>query len=66
MGSPVSSVVANLFMEDLEEVAMRTTGQHAPKVWERYVEDVFSIVKRSSLSGLLRHINRCDPQLGSL
>ena len=34
MGSPVSSVVANLFMEDLEEVAIRTAGQHVPKVWE--------------------------------
>ena len=63
MGSPVSSVVANLFMESLEEKAMNTAGSCKPKVWKRYVDDVFSIIRRAYTDRLLEHINNCDPQI---
>ena len=39
MGSPVSSVVANIFIERLE-VALRTAIAFQPRVWKRYVNDV--------------------------
>ena len=40
MGSPLSPVVANLFMETLEEKALSTTTLK-PKIWLRYVDDTF-------------------------
>ena len=46
MGSPVSSVVANLFMQQLEERALAPPAQVTPKIWRRYVDDVFSIVRK--------------------
>ena len=46
MGSPVSSVLANLFMEDFEERAMAEAGNLRPSSWDRYVDDVFSICKK--------------------
>ena len=46
MGSPVSSVVANLFMDDFEERAMAEAGNLRPSSWDRYVDDVFCICKK--------------------
>ena len=45
MGSPASSHVANLFMEHLEEQAINTAPSK-PKIWKRFVDDIFAIVKR--------------------
>ena len=43
MGSPVSPVIANLYMEEIEERAITNTA-NPPKEWDRYVDDVFSIL----------------------
>ena len=41
MGSPVSVVVADMYMEDLEE-AMDTAPQDTtPAMWRRYIDDSF-------------------------
>ena len=56
MGSPVSPIVANLFMAKLENRAL-TTFASPPKVWLRYVDDVFSIVLKQTVDNLLRHLN---------
>ena len=42
MGSPLSPIVANVFMEDLETRALETSP-HKPRMWLRYVDDVFAI-----------------------
>ena len=63
MGSPVSSIVANLFMENLEDRATSTAGELRPRISERYVDNVFSIVKRKSAKALLDHINELDAQI---
>ena len=49
MGSPVSSVVANLFMERLETEALSSSGALRPHVWKRYVDDDFSILRRANV-----------------
>jgi retron-type reverse transcriptase len=42
MGSPLSPVIANFFMEDLEERALNQ-ATHKPTCWYRYVDDIFAI-----------------------
>jgi hypothetical protein len=41
-GSPLSPVIANVFMEDLEERALAQVN-YKPLCWFRYVDDVFVI-----------------------
>ena len=38
MGSPLSPVVANLFMEDFESKAL-ASSRLLPKLWKRFVDD---------------------------
>jgi len=45
MGCPVSSVVANLVMEDIEARALETFTD-PPRLWKRYVDDTFVIMRR--------------------
>ena len=42
MGSPLSPVLANLYMEFFEEMAI-DTATHKPTLWIRYVDDTFVI-----------------------
>ena len=39
-----------------------TTADHPPKIWERHVDDVFSVIQRTYLQELLHHINSLHPQ----
>lgn len=48
MGSSLSPVVANLVMENIEETAIRTFNGNI-KLWKRYVDDTFVILKKSDL-----------------
>ena len=43
-------------MQAYERTAI-TTALHPPKVWERFVDDVYSILKRTHLENLFHHIN---------
>ena len=43
MGSPVSPVVANLYMEYFEHKAL-TPVVNPPRLWKRYVDDIFIIL----------------------
>ena len=45
MGSPASPVIANIYMKALEERALSTFELGKPKIWYRYVGNVFSITK---------------------
>ena len=63
MGSPVSSVNANLFMEHFEKGELSSSGAVRPRVWKRYVDDVFSILLRTNVDSLLNHTNNIDGQI---
>ncbi|KAF2901707.1 hypothetical protein ILUMI_04486 [Ignelater luminosus] len=58
MGSPLSPVTANLFMEDLKTRALQTAS-HKPKLWLRCVDDafVFWTHGREQLNAVLDHLN---------
>ena len=61
MGSPVSPIVANLYMEYLEQKALSTAPTH--KFWGRYVDDTLVIHKEADKQGFLQHINSVDPAI---
>ena len=50
MGSPVSLLVANMFMEHLERKLLDTAPEDVtPKLWKRYVDDILEVVKKGSV-----------------
>ena len=55
MGQP-SSIVAEIHMQATETTALTTTSQ-PPKIWERHVDDIFSIIRKSNLHDFFQHIN---------
>ena len=59
MGSAISPIVANLFMEGLEVQAIDTSPT-PPVLWKRYVDDTFTIIKKANRSSFLEHINLID------
>ena len=56
MGSPVSVVVANLFMEEVEQTALQSFTLPV-KTWKRFVDDTFVIIKREHVDALHEHLN---------
>ena len=62
MGSSVSPIVANLYMEYLEQKAL-STAPTSPKFWYRYVDDTFVVHKEVNKQGSLPYINSVDPAI---
>ena len=56
MGGPASSTTAEIYIQAYEHTAI-TTALHPPNVWERFVDDVYSIFKRMHLENFFHHIN---------
>ena len=63
IGSPASPVIANIYMRVFEEKALSTFPFAKPKVWYRYVDDVFAIVKKTHVQNLLDPVNRQHPSI---
>ena len=64
MGSPLSPVVANIFMEAFEDTAIES-AQLKPKVWFRYMDDTFVICPHgeNALSVFHDHLNSQHPYI---
>ena len=62
MGSPISPIVANLFMEDLEVQAIKTSTT-PPALWKRYVDDTFTIIKKDNRNSFVLHLNSIHPNI---
>lgn len=56
MGSPLSPFLANLFMSHFE-TELKKLGNF-PRVWYRYVDDVWAIIKKQSLRNFLNRLNK--------
>ena len=61
MGSPVSPVLENIYMEWLEQQANSTApAECTPTIWKRYVDDILEIVPKDSVDKLTEHLNSID------
>ena len=58
VGSPVSPIIANLYMEWFEETAL-ASAQNPPSFWARYVDDTFVVIDK-------QHLNVCTNQINSV
>ena len=54
MGSSISSVIAEAVMQRLEETALQRIH---PKLWVRYVDDTFVIIKQSDIDQVTSVLN---------
>ena len=62
MGSPVSPITANLFMEDFETKAL-ASYPNPPRFWGRYVDDTLAIIKADQIDRFTAHINAHHPAI---
>ena len=62
MGSPVSPLVANLYMERFEKRAL-TTAPHPPLAWFCYVDDTFVLIHEHNNNEFTEHINSLDANI---
>ena len=56
MGSPVSVVVAEIVMQNIEEQALATYSETLP-LWLRYVDDTITAVHESNIDEFHEHLN---------
>jgi hypothetical protein len=62
MGSPVSPIVANLYMEYFEQRALTSTDR-GPSLWFRYVDDTFTKLLLYDIEHFTDHINALDDNI---
>ena len=62
MGSPVSVVVANLVMEDVEERALSSFSCKLP-FWKRYVDDTCTTVPEVKIDELKNRLNGIEDSI---
>ena len=62
MGSPISPIVANLFMKNFETTALQSSP-NPPLLWKRFVDDTFVIIKKCHKEEFLTHLNSVDKNI---
>ena len=62
MGSPVSPVIANIYIEYFESLAIPSSPTLI-KWWFRYIDDVHSATRKDQINQLQEHLNSIDPHI---
>ena len=62
MGSPVSAVIANMVIEDVEQKTLANSPVK-PFFWKRYVRDIISTVSGNEAERFLSHLNSVEPSI---
>ena len=62
MGSPISPLIANLFMEGFKVKAI-SSALHPSHLWLRFVDDALIIQQANHSQKLLQHISSQDPHI---
>ena len=62
MGSPLSPIIANLYMEAFEKEAI-STAPHPHTFWRRFVDDTFVIIQKTKEDSFFNHINNIDDKI---
>ena len=62
MGSPISPVIADLVMEEIEETA-NATAPHHPKWWCRYVDDSHTCLRKHQVDDFHQNRNSINPHI---
>ena len=62
MGGSASPVIANLFMEHFESVALQQSPI-TPKIWYRYVDDTCVILHKTDADAFFDYINSQNPHI---
>jgi len=61
MGSPVSPMVADIYIEFLEQLAVATVPlEYKPRLWKRYVDDIREVINTEAVESLTEHLNQVD------
>ena len=63
IGSPVSPLVANMFMEHLERKLLDTAPEDLKPTLKKYVDDILEVVKKGSVEKLtefLKNLSYCE------
>ena len=63
MGSLVSPIVANLYMEEVESRALMTFTETPPSHWFRYVENTWVKIRARDMEAFTEHINAVDSNI---
>ena len=61
MGSPISPVVVNIYMEMFEGLALKT--KLAPRIWKRYVDDIFCVIEEMNAGLFLDYLKSLCPTI---
>ena len=62
MGSPVSPVIADILMDELENTAL-LSFHSTPRLFHRFVGDIITVVKRTDAQNLFIHLNKQHPRI---
>ena len=59
MGSPVSLIVCNLYMEVFERRVFESAA-HPPRWWKRYADDTHTVLVKTHVQKFADHLNSID------